>query len=285
MSRLRKSFGVVAVALATVLVFAGCANNSQVSDSSNPSVGAPLTSKVGEGVAPGAATDVANSGATASSVIKNASVAVEVSNPVEAGDKVAKIAAKYSGKIDSQSQISNDAGEVWQVILALRVDSKKLETAIDELKALGKLTQVDVSAVDVTVSVLDLEARKKSLVASIARLTTLMQQAKTTSALIEAENMLTQRQGELESIDAQLRYFADQVSLSTINVSLTKKNSGPQAAPQTFVDGLLIGWQSIVAAAAGAVVGIGVALPWMVLVAIVVGAVILVIRVRRRSGE
>ena len=267
------------MALAATLLLAGCASSAQSVD---PSMGADSSSKVSGG-AP--ADLVAPSAGVASSVIKNASVSVVVDNPVAAGEQAQKIASKYSGKVDSQSQLSNDSGEIYQVNLSLRVDAKKLEVAIDELKALGNVTQVDISATAVAVVVLDLEARKNSLTASIARLTALMAKAQTTAALIEAENALTQRQGELESIDSQLRYYADQVSLSTISVSLTKQNSGPQAAPQNFVDGLKLGWQSIVAASLGVVVGVGVVLPWLVLVALIVGAVTLWVRSRKGKNS
>ncbi|WP_296633012.1 DUF4349 domain-containing protein [Rhodoluna sp.] len=285
MNAFKKSSVAVSLALATVVALSGCvgAASPQAVQNSGADSGSAIGSKTG-----GPSDLAAPTGGSASSdasVIKNASVAVAVANPVEAGNQAQKVAQKYSGKIDSQSQVSNNAGEIYQVNLALRVDAKMLEVAIDEIKALGTVTQVDISALDVTVSVLDLEARKKSLVASIARLTALMAKAETTAALIEAENVLTQRQGELESIDSQLRYFADQVSLSTVNVSLTKLNSGPQAAPQNFVDGLKLGWQSIVAAAAGVVVGLGIVLPWVILVALVGGGAFLLIRRLKRKNR
>ena len=85
---------------------------------------------------------------------------------------------------------------------------------------------------------------------------------RTVDELIAAENGLTQRQAELDSLTAQLEWLDSQVSMSTLNVSFS-----------TDVDstGFSLGkaWQIFLKSLEVVGYGLLVALPWLVVAAII----------------
>jgi len=74
--------------------------------------------------------------------------------------------------------------------------------------------------------------------------------------------------------------------MSTINLSLTTEPVViVDDSPETFWDGLMSGWNSLVAFLSGALVIVGVLLPWIAVMALIVVAVIVTIRARRSRAH
>ena len=118
--------------------------------------------------------------------------------------------------------------------------------------------------------------------ASLDRLLALMKKATTTESLIALETAVSDRQGNLESLEAQQRYLADQVSLSTIELSLISPANAPADVPNNFFSGIVVGWNSFVSAMAGLLVIIGVVLPWLLIVGALAAAVLGILRWNKR---
>ena len=102
----------------------------------------------------------------------------------------------------------------------VRVPADELTGLLADLEDLGDVASVSVSRSDVTTTAVDLDARISALQTSVARLQALMDGAATTEALLAAEEALTERQEELESLQSQRALLADQVELSTLSVHL-----------------------------------------------------------------
>lgn len=120
------------------------------------------------------------------------------------------------------------------------------------------------------------------------RLTALMAQAQNVSDLIAAESALSERQALLESYQQQLAMLEDQVELSSLTVSLAPAVEKVEADPAGFADGLLAGWNGLVATLNGIVIALGFLLPWLLVAAIaalVVWGVVRLVRRRRRAAE
>ena len=135
-----------------------------------------------------------------------------------------------------------------------------------------------------TTTAVDLDARISALRTSVARLQSLMEGAATTEALLAAEDALSKRQQELESLQSQRALLADQVELSTLTVHLVPFGVAPPGGPDGFLDGLATGWRALVTALSAAVVVLGVLLPWLALGALVTAAVLVPIRLTRRRA-
>jgi hypothetical protein len=272
MKRIR---GLASIALITALL-SGCAataTNSTTGVAPEATMGGKASSSI-----------AADSSATVDrSVIKTASIGLETQKIDEAKSNLTFISKKFEGLVENWSQQSNNAGELWQINATVRVPVASLDESIANISALGQVLNLNVSNSDVTAQVLDIDARTKSLTASVERLQKLMANANNTADLLAAESALSQRQAELESMLSQQNYFKDAVDMSTIYVTIYAEGLGPVSAPTSFIDGLNQGWKALAAFFTGAVVFLGLAVPWL-LVVIPLGAVVYLVvrRIRRK---
>lgn len=214
------------------------------------------------------------------SIISNGSISLEVRETQAAASEVLEITEALGGHIESQS-IGGVNSEYAQ--LTLRVPADRFDDAFAQLREVGEVQNEDRSASDVTMQHVDLKARVGALEASIERLTELMAGAATTSELLEAEAALSQRQAELDGLRAQLQQLEGQINEATIWVSLGVKSAPLPGGPSNFWEGLVSGAKALVAFAAGAIVVLGMALPWLAVFGVLAAAVVLLVRgIRRR---
>ena len=166
----------------------------------------------------------------------------------------------------------------------VRVPADELTGVLADLKDLGDVDSVSVSRSDVTSTAVDLDARISALQTSVARLQALMDAAVTTDALLAAEAALSERQEQLESLQSQRTALAGQVELSTLSVHLRTFGVSPAGGPDGFLDGLGTGWRALVSALSWVVVVLGVMLPWVAVIAVVTGGVLVPVRLARRRS-
>ncbi len=218
-------------------------------------------------------------------IITTVDLTVTVTKPLTAADDASKIAGKFGGSVSYRSESSATADSPGSAQLTLRIPSGKLTQALDELKELGIARDTSINALDVTAESTDLDARITSLQTSVDRLLTLMSQATSTENLLAVESALSQRQADLESLQAQKRNLDDQVQLSTVNLYLEAEANAPVPNPDNFWTGLVSGWNAFVGFWAGALVVLGVLVPWLAaagLIALIV--IVWVKRARRRRA-
>lgn len=161
---------------------------------------------------------------------------------------------------DGAQRVSELAESVADLVV--RVPADELTGVLADLKDLGDVESVSVSHSDVTATAVDLDARISALQSSAARLQTLMEGATDTEALLAAEKALSERQGNLESLQSQRALLADQVDLSTLSVHLETFGVAPAGGPKNFLDGLGTGWRALLSALSALVVVLAVVLPW-----------------------
>ncbi len=222
------------------------------------------------------------------SVIQTGDVSIRVDDPAKSAEAVTALAEDLGGYV--QSQTIGDAGGYGDggyagdggASLQLRIPSERLDEAFRRFADIGHLTSQSRSSDDVTAEHVDLQARVKALETSVARLTKLMAAADSTADLLEAENALSQRQQELDGLRAQLKSLEGQVSEASVSVTLHVETALP-GGPANFWEGLVAGWDSLGTAGAGALVLVGILLPWLALAAAIGAIVLLVVRARRRA--
>lgn len=215
-------------------------------------------------------------------VITTGWVTVKVDSPLDAATEAVRITERAGGRVDARTEYAPRGGDQGSAQLTLRVPADDLTPILDQLKALGEVQEVSLGSNDVTMQTQDLDARITALRASIDRLLALVGTADTTEALIALETAVSDRQAELESLEAQRRYLSDQVAMSTITLNLVTEQVVPAPEPGSFLDGLKAGWDSFVAFFAGLLVVLGVLVPWLVLAGIITLVVVLLVRRRRR---
>jgi hypothetical protein len=277
------------VLLAAALALTGCSAAGGAADQSGGDSGeytAPQEAQA-PGIADGdAATDESGSLTSTADrqVIISGTVTVTADDPIAASRDAVRIVEAAGGRVDGRTEYAPTEYDQGSATLQLRIPADKLTATLDKLEELGRADEVALSSSDVTVESQDLDARIKALRASIERLNGLMAQATDIEDLITLESAISSRQGELESLEAQQRYLADQVSMSTISLYLRSDAEAPKTTPGDFWSGLATGWNAFVGFWAGLLVVLGVLLPWLVTLALIAALVIWIVRRRRRPA-
>jgi Domain of unknown function (DUF4349) len=277
--------GVIASLVALAALLAGC---SSAADSTYANSGGDPANA--EFAAPGAdaAKDVVAAAAVAPpsaadrSVIITGAMYMTVEDPIAAADKAAGIVESAGGRIDARSETAPVESSGGSASLKLRIPSNALDAVVGHLRELGTVDQFSTDANDVSTEVTDLNAKISTLRASTTRIEALLSNAKDIADIITIENELDSRQAELQSLEAQQRGLNDQVSMSTIDLSLTTEPVViVDDSPDTFWGGLVSGWNALVAFLSGAAVVVGVLLPWLALLGLVALAVVVAVRARK----
>jgi uncharacterized protein DUF4349 len=195
-------------------------------------------------------------------VVTTGSVDVTVTNPRDIAGHFSAWVEAHQGRIDRRIESKDGDGRA-SASLTVRVPSGQVSAALAKLAAYGDVGTVDVQHDDVTAQGQDLDARITALKLSIDRLQKILARADSSAEVVSAENALTERQEQLESLQAQRTALTDQVTLSTLSVELIQKGSASSVSPGGFQGGLTKGWNALVDTVNGVVSVAGVLAPWL----------------------
>lgn len=298
----------LATAAASMFLLAGCGGSDLADDLAGPQTstgkggagpvpapqpGVPPEGKVGDdaGVAPGGESATGQGAADAPVApeqqreeVKTATLTVETKTVDDAADEVTDLATELQGRVDGDTRTSGEDDD-RTAILIIRVPPDALDAVLAAISDLGTETTREVHGEDVTTAKADIDARVKSLSASVDRLTALMGQSGSISDLVTLESALSQRQQELESMQAQQKALADQIGLATVTVTLLEPDAEkPDSGPTGFGDAVASGWHALLDGLGWGIAGIGYTLPVAVPVAVLAVGGWLLIRRRRRHA-
>jgi hypothetical protein len=128
--------------------------------------------------------------------------------------------------------------------------------------------------------------RVQTLRNSLDRLQRFQRAARDAGDLVRLEQQITTRQSELQSLVAQQSYLADQTSMSTITVVLSRPEvtvAPPGALDDAgFAAGLAGGWQALGDVLVVVLTALGAALPFLLAGALLGLPAVLLVRVLRR---
>lgn len=256
----------VLVAL-TGLLIAGCG-------SGGVSGGMPV-----EGALSDAAAQSTESMPSEQQIIRTANVSLEVDDVDESVLSITANVDAVDGFVQSRSlnRYDNDA----TASMTIRIPAAGLEDFLVLLADEGEVVTSTIDAQDVTIEVIDLDARISTLEASIDRLRELQQQATTVADLVAVESELANRQSELESLTARRDYLANQVDLATVFLWIDQVNTGAGLTPD-FLGGLQRGWDALLTLGAGLITGLGFVLPTALVGLVIAVVVIITVRLIRR---
>ena len=208
-------------------------------------------------------------GKTDRQIARNGSLTVAVKDVILAAGQLTDLATAVGGLVTSES-LRTDATETDQVSrIVLSVPASKLDQFMNDAAKVGELKLRSTNAADVTMQLVDVESRIRTLRESIARIRLLMDRTGSIAAIAQVEAELTSRQTELESTLAQQAALKDQVAMSPVSVTLIAPG---QAAPSTnpFLNGLTDGWTALLKSLNVLLVAAGALLPFAVLAALVI---------------
>lgn len=173
--------------------------------------------------------------------------------------------------------------------ITLRVPADQYDSVLDRIAALGAVTARTENSQDVTAQIVDVNSRVASLTASVERVRALLGQATDIADVIAIESELATREADLESLQQQQAALQGQVAMSTVTVGLsavTRPAAGstePAPPDNGFMAGLTSGWDALLQFLTWLGTLLGGLLPWLPLIAVVVGVLWWAGRRLRRS--
>lgn len=219
-------------------------------------------------------------------IARTANISLVVADVAKASVELRRVAESVNGLVTSENislpADDDESGGYAEAVVSVPAD--RLDESLTLIGGLGEVRQRSVQSVDVTDSVLDVDARVKTMRESIARLQDLMERAGSVAEIAAVEAELSQRQADLESLLAQQKNLQDRVAMSPITVALYPPERAFEAGADGFVGGLLAGWSAMVTAGRIALTVVGALLPWAVLAALI-GVPLLWWRRRRRAAR
>lgn len=165
-------------------------------------------------------------------LIRNGEMALSIESFDKASKAVSDVAGKYGGVVtDTNSQKSYDG--TYSGYVTLRIPSQDFFNAWGELLKIGEVLNQNSSSQDVSQEYVAAVSRMKNLTAEQTTLQGMLADAREvqrTRGLGEAYKVLLDTQarlsdvtGELQSTEDQIAQLADQITRSTIKVTLTEK--------------------------------------------------------------
>ena len=189
----------------------------------------------------------------------------------------------------SADEYGGTEGNQPHISMSIRIPASRFAEIMDRLADLAvNVTSRNESAQDVTEEYVDLEARLESLETARQRLLQIMQEARNTKDLLEAEQQLTQREAEIESIKGRMQYLEQSARLSSIWIDLQphilSQPVGDQWRPaettRRAVDTLLAGLRGFGNFAIFFAIAI---LPWLAAIGLAIFLIVVLIRWRGRA--
>ena len=219
----------------------------------------------------------------------NISMAVEDTLAVQATieDMVEQMAAEGAFVVSAQEHGGIEGSQPY-ITISIRIPAARFSETMDRLADLAvNVNSRNESAQDVTEEYVDLEARLESLESARQRLLEIMEEARNTKDLLEAEQQLTQREAEIESIKGRMQYLEQSARLSSIWIELQpyilSQPVGDEWRPaetgRRAIDTLLDGLRGFGDFAIFFAIAI---LPWLLVIGMVIFLIVALIRWRAR---
>lgn len=217
-------------------------------------------------------------------VVIEGSMTIVVEDVADATDAATALVRGAGGRIDGREEAFDeyDGDEHAVTTMVLRIPAEDLDDTIADLRELGSVESLQTSTTDVTTAVEDIDAHVAALQSTIARLESFQAEATSVDDLLDIEAEIAARQAELEGYLAQQADYAEQVSFSTITLSLRSEPAPIAEGPDSFWSGLLVGVESLLKFLAGLAIVLGVMLPWLIAIGVLALAIVLLVRWLRR---
>jgi hypothetical protein len=173
-----------------------------------------------------------NRGDGTSDVVRYGNLSLEVNDVDDALALVTTIVETAGGYISSSSR--SGEGEYLYLSVTLRVPAAEFSDIMASLRGEGEVLYEDIYSYEVTMQVLDLEARLENLRASESAFLKLLDRAQSVADVVAVQSELSRIQGDIESFEAQLSGVKDQVEMASVMLSLSLPVSPINAASGDF---------------------------------------------------
>ena len=238
----------IALVLLLLCTAIGCSSKSAAREDSNYASGAYYADEAYE-MEPAAEQSYGYSGeskTTASQspalanrkIIRNADLTVETLSFDTLLNELASSVSSFGGYVESSS--IGDRGyyrngqKLRLARYTIRVPADRLDAFLNTVSDLGNVTALSTGLKDVTTSYVDSEKHLESLRVEQQALLEILAKAETIEDIITVQDRLTYVRYEIESYEAILRTYDDQVAMSSVNLTVNEVEKETPVEKETF---------------------------------------------------
>lgn len=233
-----KRFSWLAAMVAMLLVLAACATQAETVEVTRvvtetvvmEGETVEVTRVVTETVTKSAEASLPNGQPQARLIIKNGELAIMVIDTETAVATATQLVADLGGYIISQQIFDTQFG-LSAANMQLAVPVTQFETALNQLRELGQVTNDFAGGQDITDEYVDLGSKLDNLIATRDRLRTFLDDAETVEEALHVNDQLKQVEEEIAIIQGRRNYLSDQAAFSTIDLSLQPLLPTPTPSP------------------------------------------------------
>ena len=170
-------------------------------------------------------------------IIRNADLTVETLAFDTFVDQLSDSLKSFGGYVESSS--IGDRGyrsgqKLRYARYTLRVPADQLDAFLNTVSDLGNVTALNTGLKDVTTSYVDSEKHLESLRVEQEALLEILAKATTVEDIITVQDRLTYVRYEIESYEAILRTYDDQIALSSVNLTVNEVEKETPVEKETF---------------------------------------------------
>lgn len=151
-------------------------------------------------------------------VIQNATLTVRVQKVREAEREFKQLLFRAGGYVESSSVEGSGIPEPTTLIVA-RVPVQRFDGLLEATESLGTLRRRQVGSEDVTGSIVDANARLKSMRVQEESYRQILARARKISDILEIQGRISEVRGRIESLDGQKQLLMSQAAMSTLTVT------------------------------------------------------------------
>lgn len=227
---------------------------------------------------------------TSRKLIKNVNMEVETEEFDTLLGTVEKKVNSLGGYVESSYTYNGSSyygSKSRNASMTVRIPAEKLDDFLSQVAESSNVISRNDSVTDVTLQYVDMESRKKTLLAEQDRLLELMEKVETIEDMIALESRLSEVRYQIESMESQLRTYDNQISYSTVYLNIDEVTKLTPVKEQNT-------WEKISTGFAESLYGVGtgflnfvirliINLPYLVVWAVVILILVLVIKGIRKS--
>ncbi len=229
-------------------------------------------------------------------IIYSGSANVETIHFDETVERVYALISEYGGFLESSYVSGKDYSSTYynrpsyrSASFTVRVPREKFQSFTGALEGLGNLTSSSVQAQNITSSYFDTQSRLNTYRTEEERLLDMLSKAETVEDMLNIEDRLASVRYNIESLTTTLTNWDSKVNYSTVDLYISEVKELTQETPITRTFGEELSqrfrdsWEGVVRAAKNCVLFLLGGIPVLLPLAVVIVAVILIIRAKIRK--
>lgn len=211
-------------------------------------------------------------GSTDRKIVYRVNLTIYSDTPEKVCSAITEATTACDGYVENSRESKSEYGESYYFIV--RIPTAKLDDFVNDISVAGTVKNKEVTTEDITVKYVTVDEQRKSLLAEKEALTARMSEVTEISDIIAISDRLAQIDAEINAAQRQLNEFDNLLDYSTVTIYVNKNYT---ETPDTRSFGKKLGdlfvasFKSIGTVFKGIVIGLTAALPYLIIIACVVG--------------